>query len=542
MKRAGDELLQAIRREDIDLVKKIVQKKKGDATVFTLGHALFKACEYGNLEIVQFILENGADPNVHSAATESGALLIACTGKKNPKIVELLLQYAAIVDATNSQNSTALIMCVDHDNYEQAKILLQHGANPNQIRTGGGTPLYLACTKKNWRLVKLLLEYGAVLQDTPKNELKRFSSTQVLRLVVLADGVNIDDIFFEEFGTLSFLLNFAFENHTPLVRLIYETKRDLEKDPSSKTAFHWAALHDKFQRAILKGRVKLEFGFNSREAIDKLIRFGGDANPNELVGNYTPLRLALIFNCPASVRRLLKNGVPLGGGDYQQGSSDVLETPFFQAIFLDHPVIVQIFLDHMSLDPSVNILETRDCQQRTPLLYAASLGSIECVKLLTKKVPNVAQELGKNNRNIFHHVALSNWKDKTALLSELMDYLLESVNIPGMLHSCDADGSTPLHLTVQEGKYMLEYLLQVGADPNRKDLKGKIAQDYLIGDSPSVLCKRDTFEHFRTAFNHRSLSLRVLFFESDGSNFDHLFGHVAHIGLFFFLFFISLLL
>ncbi|MDH4163009.1 MAG: ankyrin repeat domain-containing protein [Nitrospirota bacterium] len=108
------------------------------------------------LAIVQFLLENGADPN-----GKDGEALLNAAGAGAVDIIRLLLERKARVRAGNAAVWTALTSAADGGSTEAAELLLQAGAPVNEARKSGETALTIAAAAGNEELVRLLLKHGA---------------------------------------------------------------------------------------------------------------------------------------------------------------------------------------------------------------------------------------------------------------------------------------------------------------------------------------------------------------------------------------------
>ena len=127
---------------------------------------LYVAASAGQLQVVNFLLDHGADINLVSGGDTP---LNAATAHGNKAMVELLLGRGADVNARTTTGGTVLHTAVDNGFQAVAETLLQHHANVNAHFTTANreeTPLHLAVKKSYPNLASLLLKYGADINAT----------------------------------------------------------------------------------------------------------------------------------------------------------------------------------------------------------------------------------------------------------------------------------------------------------------------------------------------------------------------------------------
>ena len=154
--------------------------------------ALHAACTVRNAELVDKLLNNGADPNIcdsnHCTPLLTASVSLSDTSF-NPAIPPLLLAYGADPNKQDVAGRTAL-MAASRYNYEEGveallnagadihidsgyctalsiasfmghlhimNLLLEHGADPNQYNNLMFSPLVLACLRRNIDVIKVLL-------------------------------------------------------------------------------------------------------------------------------------------------------------------------------------------------------------------------------------------------------------------------------------------------------------------------------------------------------------------------------------------------
>ena len=128
------------------------------------GSALHKACQNGNHEMTEVLLQHGAEVNVLIPG-KGTPMDIACE-RRDDKLLKLLLKYGADIDIVSLDLGSALhVACKSHDS-DLVRILLQHGANVNMFSSNHGTPLHVACAGNgDDAIIQLLLDHGADLNS-----------------------------------------------------------------------------------------------------------------------------------------------------------------------------------------------------------------------------------------------------------------------------------------------------------------------------------------------------------------------------------------
>ena len=155
-------LINAVENENLDCLKVLLKYK---ADIEGLGDLCFLnrrtpyfhwqlctplcvAAAYGNLDILSFLLENGADIN---AAIRTGGLtpLMLAVQKYHSNAVNYLLEQGADVNLQDMAGYTALHTAAACGNYNALRSLIYYGADVNARNRFNRTPLMLACQVVN---------------------------------------------------------------------------------------------------------------------------------------------------------------------------------------------------------------------------------------------------------------------------------------------------------------------------------------------------------------------------------------------------------
>lgn len=170
------EILNALLRDDRVLAENLIESKRSVDVQNESGiSALQIAVRNGWYNIVQLLLERGANPNLNNHCHE-----ISISGLNEQSGFGMLEALQALVP------STALHIAAKHGFVEIGMLLIRHGALPNAKDYGGCSPLHWAAIRGKLSFIKLLLQHGAVLHEpdmagsTPLHEAVRHKRTLVV--------------------------------------------------------------------------------------------------------------------------------------------------------------------------------------------------------------------------------------------------------------------------------------------------------------------------------------------------------------------------
>ena len=120
---------------------------------------LYHASSNCHIDVVQLLLNEGADPNKKNTSGETPLNWAATKGHK--EVVQVLIDGGADPNWANEWGETPLHSAASEGHKDVVQLLLGRGADPNKATGYGSTPLHRAARSGHKDVVKLLLDRGA---------------------------------------------------------------------------------------------------------------------------------------------------------------------------------------------------------------------------------------------------------------------------------------------------------------------------------------------------------------------------------------------
>jgi uncharacterized protein len=384
---------------------------------------LMNAVRYSNEDVIQFLIDTGADVNAPSSLFPLQENVTPLMEARTPNVTKLLLGAGANVHAMDSNNNTPLIFAAADGNLEIIKLLVEAGANVNTTgskyvdewfedrrSTHAGGPFYLgtvlnaAIESGSLEAVDYLIQSGASLQGLNTNNYTPLE---------WAVGYGTPEIF-------SFLL---------------ENGASYGKGDGDASLVYLASINPTVVEMI---QMLAETGVN----INACNEHGSNA-----------LTQAAFYRETEVIKMLLEAGVDVNACE---GRALIMAVSFGSAERL------QIFVD---AGADVN---ARGGQGRTPLMLAAASGERELVEVLLKAGADVTA-VGPEGKSALWMAAEEGYTDVVSLLLEN----------GGLINSANENGLTALMVAAANGHHaVIQMLLEAGADPLLESKDGLRAIDY----------------------------------------------------------------
>ncbi|MFO7876409.1 MAG: ankyrin repeat domain-containing protein [Desulfovermiculus sp.] len=387
---------------------------------------LILAAENADIEMAALLLQAGADVHVHSAHKGTALDIAAADGSRD--LVQLFLNHGASLEEESPAGRSPLHAAVENSQQEAASLLIAAGAELNTRDKHGRTPLVLALLNNDLELGKMLLAAGAGVDEefTDGNTflhlaagLKEESENWVKQLIDAGADVSKTN----EYGLLAF--DFAVrENNVRSAELLFSEHADLElvvRD--GMTRLHEAIVLDRMEMA----QALMELGADVNAQTDKqetplmlavqrgkedlaaqLLTAGSDSN-RITAKKRAAVHMAITQRDVSMLGLLLKHGADPDLAD-AEGKSPLIQILSGFGFEADTAQKMCRLLVQAGAD-----VKGKDSYGHTLLHLAASKGYTQIVGLLLDQGLNI-DAFGARERTALHQAASAGHTDTVHLL------------------------------------------------------------------------------------------------------------------------------
>jgi len=531
----------ACRHGNMKIIKHLLRAK-----IPYLTNGLIYACKNGNTDIVQLLINRGADVNHFNKgyAIQPTPLEMACMNN-HEKVVKILLENGALVNPKQSNgeplyDKSYLMMACECNNEKIIDYLIKYGSEINEINSEGETLLMFACKNKyeniarNILLKKIMKKtqdaqvhdqiYDQVhAQDIHGNTALAYACQNGLTEIVkiLIDHYQVDVNTVNESNETPLIL--ACKNRYPdIVKLLIHHSKSQPNpnylDDNNKSPLMYAlitqnnesiqdllSLDQTLDKDIInyptqnnKTLLMYVCQYSSLELVKKLIEHHADLNKRNNKGE-TAFLYACQYGNDEMVNYLIEKGANIND------ISNTGDTSLMYAIKGNNIKIVNILLkkNHVNWNKKNNVGETA-------MMYACRFGYDEIVENLIEK-GIIINEVNHNGDTPLIYACRNGHKECVQLL----------IN-----HDCPLDykgykGKTALINACEHGKLdIVKLLIPYHININIRDFQGKTALIHAREKNYSKIVKYLTgyMEHIIREEENKE---KVIYDGDDGDNGDN---------------------
>ena len=145
-----------------DIVRLLIEKGANIECYNPVGCTPLIIASYGNYEICEFLIQNGADVNARRSKTSNKdwTSLMYASYYSKLDIMNLLLENGALIDIRTPSLHSAYLIAAQYGTPDAVELLINNGAELNCTDSDGDSALICAAKYEQTDIIKLLIEYG----------------------------------------------------------------------------------------------------------------------------------------------------------------------------------------------------------------------------------------------------------------------------------------------------------------------------------------------------------------------------------------------
>ncbi len=326
---------------------------------------LFACAENPNVEVIDWLLQNGAD--INECANNNTNAFLCSMQNPNEQISKHLIELGVNIHVKNSRGENALMIALRNKaSYEKIKYLLSLGFNLNDKDLDGYSLIFIAAADNpNLEVLDLLIQNGADIGFTPESDPK-------LNLLI-ASCTNSNEAILDYFIEKGFDVNSSTSNGTTALMIA-------AKNPNVKLFNNLIKNGADINAVDSSGYdcAVYAIGNNPNPYIVLYLKYNG-VDIKKTYENGTNLAHVASFNPnPEIMQTLIDFGVPFDMENEQE-----FHTPLDLSALYGYVDVCRVLLEYGSR------LEHRDADGCTPLLLATKNKNPEVLSFLFKAGANI---------------------------------------------------------------------------------------------------------------------------------------------------------
>ncbi|XP_063923808.1 uncharacterized protein LOC135137957 [Zophobas morio] len=442
------------------------------------------ASEYGNLDAMKSLVENGAKVDVPDGNDKKLPIHYAFDRILNvDSVVSFFKENGANLDSPDGHGRLPIHYACEYGCLGAVKSLVANGAKVNDPDGDGKLPIYYACQNRyfEYRIITFLINKGAKV-DSPNYDCQlpihyacEFGDLEEVMLLV-ANGAKVDVPDRNGRLPMHYASKNRFNGHKVTSFLIKEGAKVDSPDDDGRLPIHYACEFGDLDEVMLlvangakvdvpdrNGRVPMHYAsknrFNGHRVTSFLIEEGAKVDSPDDDGRL-PIHYACEFGDLDEVMLLVASSAKV---DIPDRNGRMPMHYAFKNRFSGHKMLPYLIKQGSKID-------SRDHNSRLPIHYASEFGDLDDVMLLVANGAKVG--IPDRNGRMPMHYACKNLLNGHRIMSFL---LKQSSNV----ESQDNDGRLPIHYACEFGdldKVML--LVANGARLDVSDRDGRLPMHY----------------------------------------------------------------